>query len=58
MFEKLTEITGIPDASLDKYEVRMHKWDGGLKDFMLSAKKKCRTFNMTTLSGGPPSRYG
>ena len=36
MFEKLSEIMGIPDAALVKYEVRMNKWDDELKDFMLS----------------------
>ena len=40
MFEKLTEITGIPDAALYKCEVRMNKLDDELKDFMLSAEKK------------------
>ena len=44
MFEKLTEIMGIPDAALNEYEVQMNKWDDELKDFMLSAEKKCITF--------------
>ena len=44
IFEKLTEIMGIPDAALNEYEVQMNKWDDELKDFMLSAEKKCITF--------------
>ena len=43
MFDKLTDIIGIPVIALDKYKVRMNKWDDELKDFMLSAKNKCRT---------------
>ena len=58
MFEKPTEIMGIPDAALDKYEVRMNKWDNKLQDFMLSAEKNGEHSKMTTLSGAPLSRCG
>ena len=53
MFEKLTEIMGISDASLDEYEVRMNKWDDKLKDFMLSAEKTCRTFKNDNIECSP-----
>ena len=35
---------GIPDGALDGYDARMNKWDDKLKDFMLLAEKKCRTY--------------
>jgi hypothetical protein len=53
MFEKLTDIMGIPDIALDKYEVRMNKWDDELKDFMLPAKKKCRTYTGDQIEWSP-----
>ena len=53
MFEKLTDIMGIPDMALDEYEVKMNKCDDELKDFTLSAKKKCRTFQNDKIEWSP-----
>ena len=44
---------GIPDAALDEYEVQMNKWDDTLKDVMLSAEKKCRTFKNVNIEWSP-----
>ena len=44
MFKELSDIMRIPDVALEEYKVRMNKWDDELRDFMLSAEKKCRRF--------------
>ena len=44
MFEKCTDIMGIPHIALYEYEVRMTKWDDEPKDFTLSAEKKYMTY--------------
>ena len=53
MFEKLTDIMGIPDAALDEYDARMNKWDDELKDFMLLAEKKYRTYKGDQIEWSP-----
>ena len=53
MFEQLTEIIGSTDAALNKYEVRMNKWNDKIKDFMLSAEKKYRTFKYENIMCSP-----
>ena len=58
MFEKLTDIMGIPDVAFDEYEVNMNKWDDEVKDFILSAEKKCRMLKTIKLREAPSSRCG
>ena len=53
MFEKLTDIMGIPDVALEEYEVRMNKWDDELKEFMLAAEQKCRTYKDDQIEWSP-----
>jgi hypothetical protein len=44
MFEKLTDIMGIPAVALGEYDIKMNKMNDEVKDFMLLAEKKCRTY--------------
>ena len=39
IFENLTDIMGIPDVAVDKYDARMNKWNKEPKEFMLAAEK-------------------
>ena len=53
MFENLSDIMGIPDAALDKYELQMNMLDDKLDDFMLSDEKKCRAFKNDNIEWSP-----
>ena len=49
MFKNLNNIMGIREIALDEYKVRINKWGDELKDFMMLAEKKCRTFQKTNI---------
>ena len=44
MYEKLAEIMSTPDVAESEYEHKMNKWDDELKNFMLGAEERCRTY--------------
>ena len=56
MVDKLAEIMGIPEVAVEEYDERMNKWDKELKEFMIAAEKKCRTYKQGHLEWSPTVR--
>ena len=56
MYEKLANIMSLSDVGMDEYEHSMDKWDDELKDFMIAAENKCRTFKNSNLEWSPTVR--
>ena len=56
MFDKLAAIMGIPDVAVEEYDERMNKWDKELKEFMIAAENKCRTFKQGHMEWSPTIR--
>ena len=44
---------GKPEVAVDKYDDRMNKWDKELKEFMMAAEKKCRTYKNVQIEWSP-----
>ena len=53
MFEKLSSIMGIPDIVIEEYNKKMNKWDRELKEFMIEAENKCRTYKQDHIEWSP-----
>ena len=43
----------MPDTAVDEYQPRMNKWDNKLKNLMILAKNKCRTYKNDDLEWSP-----
>ena len=53
MYKKLANIVKIPDTAVEEYDHRMNKWDDELRDFMIAAENKCRSFKSSSLEWSP-----
>ena len=53
MYTKLAGIMSLPDTAAEEYDVKMNKWDDELREFMISAENKCRTFKNDDLEWSP-----